>query len=121
MPRAHITLMRPLCLIAAAAVLALAGVASAQLGDSSFDQLDHPAIQYTTRAARDPVAALNSRIQAGDLQLSFDAGHGYLPSLLRALEIAIENLASQGIMPCESHALQDLLCHRLFAHGGPDL
>jgi hypothetical protein len=84
--------MRPgLCLVAAVALLALAGVASAQLGDSSFDQLDHPAIQYSTRAARDPVAALNSRIQAGDLQLSFDAGHGYLPSLLRALEIPIES------------------------------
>jgi hypothetical protein len=78
-------------LAAAAATLALAGVASAQLGDSSFDQLDHPAIQYSTRAARDPVAELNRRIQNGDLQLSFDAVHGYLPSLLKALEIPIES------------------------------
>jgi len=78
-------------LVAAAAWCALAGVASAQLGDSSFDQLDHPAIQYSTRPARDPVAALNRRIQAGDLQLSFDTGHGYLRSLLQALEIPIES------------------------------
>jgi hypothetical protein len=80
-----------LWLVAAVALLAFAGVTSAQLGDSSFDQLDHPAIQYSTREARDPVAALNRRIQAGDLQLSFDAAHGYLPSLLRALEIPLES------------------------------
>jgi hypothetical protein len=75
----------------AVALVAVAGVASAQLGDSSFDQLDHPAIQYSTRAAQDPVAALARRIERGDAQLSFENGTGYLRSLLRALEIPIES------------------------------
>jgi hypothetical protein len=73
------------------ALAALAGVASAQLGDSSFDQLDHPAIQYSTRAAQDPVAALARAIERGNVRLSFDAGTGYLRSLLRALDIPIES------------------------------
>ena len=78
-------------LAAASVVLALAGVASAQLGDSSFDQIDHPAIQYTTRPTRDPAAALNRRLETGELQLSFDARYGYLPSLLKALGIPVES------------------------------
>lgn len=73
------------------AVLALAVTASAQLGDSSFEQLDHPAIDYINRAPRDPVAALNRRIQSGAVKLTFDAGNGYLPSLLKALDIPIES------------------------------
>jgi hypothetical protein len=72
-------------------LVALAGVASAQLGDSSFDQLDHPAIQYSTRAAQDPVAALAHRIERGDVQLAFETGTGYLRSLLGALDIRIES------------------------------
>jgi hypothetical protein len=78
-------------LLAAVAVSALASVASAQLGDSSFEQLDHPAIQYSTRPAHDPVAALSSKLQSGDLQLSFDRRYGYLPALLSALHIPIQS------------------------------
>jgi hypothetical protein len=80
-----------LWLVLAFAMLVFAGAASAQLGDSSFDQLDHPAIEYSIRPARDVVAGLNRRIQAGEVQLSFDANHGYLPSLLKVLEIPIES------------------------------
>ena len=72
-------------------VLALASVSSAQLGDSSFDQIAHPAIQYSTRPTHDLVTGLNSRIQSGDLQLAFDDRHGYLPALLKALEIPVES------------------------------
>jgi hypothetical protein len=85
-------LMRPsLWCPVAVALAALARVASAQLGDSSFEQLDHPAIQYSTRAAQDPVAALARRIERGDVQLSFESGTGYLRSLLRVLDIPIES------------------------------
>jgi len=73
------------------AVLALAVTASAQLGDSSFEQLDHPAIDYINRAPRDSIAALTRRIQSGSVKLTFEAGHGYLPSLLKALDIPIES------------------------------
>jgi hypothetical protein len=80
-----------LWLVAGVASVALASAASAQLGDSSFDQFDHPAIEYLARPASDPVAALIRRIDSGDLQLSFDAQHGYLPALLKALEIPTES------------------------------
>jgi hypothetical protein len=80
-----------LWLVAAAAVLSAAAIAAAQLGDASFEQLDHPAIQYSTRPGEDPVAALNRRIEIGDAQLSYDTVHGYLPSLLEALDIPIES------------------------------
>jgi len=90
--RIHVIEMRfGLWLVAVVASFALASVASAQLGDSSFDQFDHPAIEYLARPARDPVAALIRRIDAGGLQLSFDAQHGYLPALLKALEIPTES------------------------------
>jgi len=80
-----------LWLVAGVASFALASAASAQLGDSSFDQFDHPAIEYLARPAHDPVAALIRRIDAGDLPLSFDAQHGYLPALLKALDIPTES------------------------------
>ena len=69
----------------------LAASACAQLGDSSFEQLDHPAIDYINRAPRDPVAGLIRRVQSGSLKLTFEAGNGYLPSLLKALDIPIES------------------------------
>jgi hypothetical protein len=78
-------------LVAGVASFALASAASAQLGDSSFDQFDHPAIEYLARPAHDPVAALSRRMDAGDLPLSFDAQHGYLPALLKALDIPTES------------------------------
>jgi len=85
-------LMRPyFWMTVGVAALALAASASAQLGDSSFEQLDHPAIDYINRAPRDPIAALIRRIQSGSLKLTFEAGHGYLPSLLKALDIPIES------------------------------
>src|SRR5262245_1282733 len=90
--RIHVIQMRfGLWLVAGVASFALASVASAQLGDSSFDQFDHPAIEYLARPAHDPVAALIPRIDSGDLQLSFDTQHGYLPALLKALDIPTES------------------------------
>jgi hypothetical protein len=84
--------MRIAVSLAAACVLTVFAVTgSAQLGDSSFDQIDHPAIQYMTRPARDAVAALTRRIEAGERPLSFEAGRGYLPSLLKALDVPIES------------------------------
>jgi hypothetical protein len=80
-----------LWLVGALGVSIFAGVASGQLGDSSFDQLAHPAIQYSANPAHDLVTELSRRVQNGDLQLSFDDRHGYLPALLRALNIPVES------------------------------
>jgi len=84
--------MRIALWLTTACILTLfAVVGSAQLGDSSFDQIDHPAIQYMTRPSHDPIVALSRRIDNGERLLSFEAGRGYLPSLLKALDIPIES------------------------------
>jgi hypothetical protein len=53
--------------------------------------IDHPAIEYHKRAAKDPVAELNRRIDEGKIQLQFEPGSGYLRSVLRALNVPVES------------------------------
>jgi len=53
------------------------------------------AIAYSKTAATDPVARLQKKIDSGELTLTFDEQHGYLSSLLRALEIPV---SSQGLV-----------------------
>ena len=53
-------------------------------------ELDHPAIQYSTRPVHDPVAALNAKLDAGQ-PLAFEPEHGYLQSVLGALGIPVES------------------------------
>lgn len=52
---------------------------------------DHPAIQYRIRPTSDPVAELNRKIQAGDVELKMDGPTGYLKSVLDALDIPVES------------------------------
>jgi hypothetical protein len=54
-------------------------------------ELDHPAIGYATRPARDTVAELNLEIRHGLAQLKFDGTSGYLRSVLQALDVPIES------------------------------
>jgi len=44
-------------------------------------------IRYTERKDGGPVAELQAQINRGDLQLKYDAEHGYLPALLKALQV----------------------------------
>ena len=46
---------------------------------------DHRAIQYTARAAMDPIARLNQRISNRQIRLGFEPDSGYLRSVLAAL------------------------------------
>ena len=52
---------------------------------------EHPAIEYATRPARDPVAVLNRALDAGQVSFSFEPQSGYLRSVLRALKVPIES------------------------------
>jgi hypothetical protein len=52
--------------------------------------LDHPAIEYTKRAAHDPVAALDRQLEEGRT-LAFEPTHGYLRAVLDALGIPVES------------------------------
>jgi hypothetical protein len=77
-----------------AALLSLAlGVAlvAGQLSDIFRDWVEHPAIEYATRAVSDPVAALNRTLQDGSVQLTFDGPSGYLRSVLKALDVPVES------------------------------
>jgi hypothetical protein len=52
--------------------------------------LDHPAIEYSKRPVRDPVAVLNKKLDEGKT-LEFEPVHGYLPAVLDALGIPVES------------------------------
>ena len=53
---------------------------------SSFD-FTHGSIAYTTAPLQDPISRLQERIDSGEVKLTFDPQHGYLPSLLDSLKI----------------------------------
>jgi hypothetical protein len=79
----------------AVAVLAI-GIASAcaELNDKLSPALDHPAIEYFNylkHPPQDVVSNLKRKIEDGKIQLQFDAGRGYLPSLLQALNVPVES------------------------------
>ncbi len=78
-------------LIAGSVWLLLAAAPGAQLGDSSFTRLDHPAIDYLTRPPLDPVAVLNAQIQRGERTLTFGSAYGYLPAVLEALDVPVQS------------------------------
>ncbi len=48
-------------------------------------------IKYLTTPPRDPVARLLQKIDAGQIKLDYDAKNGYLPTLLRALNIPVSS------------------------------
>lgn len=77
-------------LIVACLAWSAAIVSSAQFDDSPFD-LDHPAVAYTTRPTTDVVAALNTRLQTGQVNLPFEERTGYLKPLLNALNISVDS------------------------------
>ena len=68
------------------AVVALAGLAG------SYEvPLDHDAIQYASRPVADPIAKLQQGLSSGDLTLDFDETFGYLPAVLKALNVPRES------------------------------
>ncbi len=64
------------------ALIFLAPEASAQMG--SFGG---PPINYMTAEVNDPVAKLSAKLDAGEIELQYDDKHGYLASVLKALDI----------------------------------
>jgi hypothetical protein len=74
-----------------AGTLASAAFLLGELGGAFDASLDHPAIQYAQRTANDPVAKLNRKLQAGQVQLKFAGASGYLRSVLDALDVPLES------------------------------
>jgi hypothetical protein len=75
----------------AAALLPVAVLLSAAGGDSLIDALEHESIRYIKSTATDPVAKLQQRVDAGQVQLRFDAETGYLRGVLQALGIPLSS------------------------------
>jgi hypothetical protein len=63
------------------------GLIFADLDGSYTLPLDHPAIQYGTRPVDDRAAKLAGRLKSGGLKLAYDPQLGYLPALLRELQL----------------------------------
>jgi hypothetical protein len=87
-----VTLRASAILIFAVAISVPAGFA--ELNDKLSPSLDHPAIQYFNylqHPPQDVVANLKRKIEEGKIQLKFDAGKGFLPSVLEALNVPIES------------------------------
>jgi hypothetical protein len=75
---------------AAALVICVSATAWATRDDASdYPSIayDHPAINYVKRAPKDPVARLRERLERGEVRLEFDSKQGYLPSVLKQLDI----------------------------------
>jgi hypothetical protein len=89
-PRGRVTRF-PLA-VAACAAAATISLAS-QIPDASPDLVREPVIDYFARPTTDAVAALNRRIQAGEVRLPFEERFGYLRALLEALAIPAESQA----------------------------
>lgn len=76
---------------ALATVPLLSLIALAQRGGTFAGSRDHPAIAYTKAVSNDPVAVLSRQIADGAVRLAFDPEHGYLRSVLDALQIPVES------------------------------
>jgi len=86
--------MRPPRIFEIVGILALLlGVAAASLqGSPRFLPV---AAVADTMVTNDPIARLQARIDAGDVVLAYDSTLGYLPAVLKALEIPV---SSQGLV-----------------------
>lgn len=87
--------MSRFCRLFVAGVLVLAAgiVVGAQRRDVFVASRDDAAIRYSTTPPTDPVAALNEKLQAGTVSLTFDPVSGYLRSVLDALNVPVESQA----------------------------
>jgi hypothetical protein len=84
--------MRKRLTLFAAAIAAFAAVrALADLSGSYVVPLDDPAIQYATGPVSDPVSKLKERVERGEVKLDFDPRFGYLPSVLRHLNVPLSS------------------------------
>lgn len=76
-------------LVCAATVVA--AFAFADFDGSYIVPRDHPAIQYGTLPVHDRLAALQERLRSGQAKLEYREPHGYLDSVLKALDIPVSS------------------------------
>ena len=82
--------MRGLVALVFAVALGSAWALADRLEDTFYVPLDHPAISYYQEPA-DRVAKLQKRLESGRAKLDFAPNWGYLPALLKELDINIDS------------------------------
>jgi hypothetical protein len=80
------------CAVLGAATLAIAGH-DLITEDTSIQPIDHPAIQYATGQLEDPVTKLDRDLAAGKTKLEWSAESGWLPSILKHLDVNVDSQA----------------------------
>ena len=73
-------------MFAAAAAFAASGIE-----DTTYVPYDHPAIQYVQKPPDDPIAHLQKQLDSGAVKLEYSPQFGYLPSLLKLLNLNIDS------------------------------
>lgn len=66
-------------------------IVSAVLAPAQTLRLDDPALAYSTAPLNDPVSRLSRDIRQGKTRLAFNPVTGYLPAVLRALDVPVES------------------------------
>ena len=109
---------RSAAVLAVAAAAFVTSLVTAQRRDAFVLSRDHPAIRYSTGELDNPIERLNRRLASGETRLSYDAGNGYLRSLLEALSIPV---ASQTLVFSKTSFQADLVTmhnpRALFSNG----
>ena len=75
-----------------AAVLAAARF-TGRIDEARILPNDHPAIGYSTARGDDAVSRLQRRLDSGEVRLEFDRRFGYLPDVLKKLDLPISSQA----------------------------
>src|SRR4029077_13701502 len=71
----------------------LAGIRAvdAQRAGTFMGSAEDPAIRYSTAPLNNVVVDVNRKLEAGELQFSFDSHSGFLPSALDALKLPVDS------------------------------
>ncbi len=67
--------------------MVLLGIGAGSFAWSQSASYERPPIDYLGAEVHDRVAQLSTQMEEGQLELDYDADHGYLPAVLAALEI----------------------------------
>ncbi len=80
----------PVFAIICALLYAIAFTARADFqGSTHLMPFDEAPIQYSNAHPSGRIAQLQEAIERGEIKLTFDSDYGYLPSLLKALNISV--------------------------------
>jgi hypothetical protein len=83
------------CLLLAALVLSQQTYAQLAVRNQGYIPFSEPPINYRSDDLSDPVAKLSQQIEQGTATLAYDPEHGYLPSVLKLLDVPV---ASQTLV-----------------------